>query len=58
MLKQWLKNYTDCLQSFVLAVHCYVQAPSGCFQLYNDFSAVISSFNYDGGEYLREQHYR
>ena len=35
-----------------------IQAPTGCFQYYFDTAALIQSYNYDGGQYYTDQHYR
>ena len=34
------------------------QAPTGCFQYHFDTSGLMKSFNYEGGQYLNNQHYR
>ena len=35
-----------------------IQAPSGCFQYYFDTAGTIASYNYDGGQYFSDMHYR
>jgi len=35
-----------------------IQAPTGCFQYHFDHSGIIQSFNYAGGQYFNDQHYR
>ena len=35
-----------------------IQAPTGCFQYHFDYSGIIQSFNYAGGQYFNDQHYR
>ena len=35
-----------------------IQAPTGCFQYHFDTSGLMKSFNYEGGQYLNNQHYR
>ena len=35
-----------------------IQAPSGCFQYYFDTAGTIASYNYDGGQYFADMHYR
>jgi len=35
-----------------------IQAPTGCFQYHFDYSGIVQSFNYAGGQYFNDQHYR
>lgn len=35
-----------------------IQAPTGCFQYHFDSSGIVQSFNYAGGQYFNDQHYR
>jgi len=35
-----------------------IQAPTGCFQYHFDSTGIVQSFNYAGGQYFNDQHYR